>query len=465
MIAGLALLAFLGYSWWQSRLPGSYDVTSYGTVDDGGAQPVAHDHVSVAALTGPKGKPDYSVTLTAEKARVRLSSGREVNAWTFDGSAPGPELRVRKGQLVQVALVNKDIGDGVTIHWHGLDVPNAEDGVAGVTQNAVAPGGRFVYRFRPEQVGTFWYHTHQDASEGVRQGLFGALVIEPKRRTHGLDLALPVHTFAGHSAIGTHDDLWRRAVPPGTPVRLRLINTDSASARFRLTGMASVVAIDGAPITPTPLLPDETIEIGAGGRYDVAFRMPNGVASLSLVSSKAALAISPDGKGVPPATKSGPVFDPGQTTGSTAYADASFDRTFDLTISKKPGFLDGKPGLHWALNGKIYPRVPMFEVAKGDLVRINLNNDSSTVHPMHLHGHHMTVLSRDGKPVSPWSTDTLLMLPHERYSVAFRANNPGLWMLHCHNLGHAAKGLTMHLMYAGVTTPYRAGKSAHNDPE
>ena len=107
----------------------------------------------------------------------------------------------------------------------------------------------------------------------------------------------------------------------------------------------------------------------------------------------------------------------------------------------------------------------MFEVAKGDLVRINLTNDSSSAHPMHLHGHHFLVLTRNGKAVSPWSTDTLLMLPHERYSVAFRANNPGLWMLHCHNLRHAADGMTMHLMYAGVTTPFRAGKSAHNDPE
>ena len=116
---------------------------------------------------------------------MRLASGQEVNAWTFNGSAPGPELRVRRGDLVQVTLVNKDIGDGVTIHWHGLDVPNAEDGVAGVTQNAVEPGGRYVYRFRPEQVGTFWYHTHQDASQGVRQGLFGALVIDPKERPRG----------------------------------------------------------------------------------------------------------------------------------------------------------------------------------------------------------------------------------------------------------------------------------------
>jgi FtsP/CotA-like multicopper oxidase with cupredoxin domain len=467
MIAGLALLAFLGYSWWQSRLPGSYDVTSYGAIDDGGGQPVAHHHFSVASLTGPTGKPDYKVTLTAEKDPVRLASGQELNAWTFNGSAPGPEIRVRRGQLVQVTLVNKDIGDGVTIHWHGLDVPNAEDGVAGVTQNAVEPGGRFVYRFRPEQVGTFWYHTHQDASGGVKQGLFGALVVEPKAPQPGLDLALPVHTFAGHTAIGTHDDLWRHAVKARTPVRLRLINTDSASARFRLAGMqADVVAIDGAEIPPARIPPGEEIEIGAGGRYDIAFPMPDGVASVSVVNSRAALALSPDGNGNPPATKSGSVFDLGtRASGYTGYAGAKFDRTFNLTISKKPGFLNGRPGLHWALNGKLYPRVPMFEVAKGDLVRINLNNDSGSVHPMHLHGHHFTVLTRDGKPVTEWSTDTLLMLPHDRYSVAFRANNPGLWMLHCHNLDHAAGGLSMHLMYAGVTTPYRAGKSAHNDPE
>lgn len=467
MIAGLALLAFLGYSWWQSRLPGSYDVTSYGAIDDGGGQPAAHHHLSVAALDGPKGTPDYTATLTAEKAPVRLSSGKQLNAWTFDGSAPGPELRVREGQLVQVTLVNKDIGDGVTIHWHGLDVPNAEDGVAGVTQNAVEPGGRFVYRFRPEQVGTFWYHTHQDASEGVQQGLFGALLVEPKAKPPGLDLALPVHTFAGHIAIGTHDDVWRRAVKAGTPVRLRLINTDSASMRFQLSGMSpAVVAIDGAEIPPARIPPGGQIEIGAGGRYDVAFAMPNGVSTVQLVNSEAALVLSPDGTGDPAEAKSGPLFDPGaRKSGSTGYANASFDRTFHLRISRKPGFLDGRLDLQWALNGKIYPRVPMFEVAKGDLVRIDLDNDSSGVHPMHLHGHHLTVLSRNGKLVSPWSTDTLLMLPHERYSVAFRADNPGLWMLHCHNLDHAAKGLSMHLMYAGVTTPYRAGKSAHNDPE
>jgi FtsP/CotA-like multicopper oxidase with cupredoxin domain len=356
----------------------------------------------------------------------------------------------------------------VTIHWHGLDVPNAEDGVAGVTQDAVAPGGRYVYRFRPEQVGTFWYHTHQDASEGVKQGLFGALVV--LRNTPPLkeeDLILPVHTFAGHLAIGTNDGVQRRAVSRGMPVRLRLINTNSTPAKFRLSGMhPAVAAIDGADIEPAPVPPGEAIEIGGGGRFDVAFPMPDGVASVEVVGSKAALVLSPNGRGEPPTTPSGPAFDPAaRAPAIPGLHGAKFDRTFELTIGRKPGFLDGRPGRHWSLNGKLYPRTPMFEVTQGDLVKITLVNDTASIHPMHLHGHHVLVLTRDGKAVRPWSTDTLEMLPHERYTVAFRANNPGLWMLHCHNLGHAADGLTMHVMYAGVTTPYRAGKSAHNDPE
>jgi FtsP/CotA-like multicopper oxidase with cupredoxin domain len=468
LLAGLAFLGFLGWSWWHSRLPGRYDVMDYGSIDRGGGRASTHRHFSVAALKGPsKGTPDVRLTLTAEKASVRLS-GANVEAWTYDGRVPGPEIRVHKGDLVEVTLANKDIGDGVTIHWHGVDVPNAEDGVAGVTQDAVRAGGRYTYRFRAEQVGTFWYHTHQDASNGVRRGLYGALVILPRKPLpQKLDLTLAVHTFPGGVVIGDQGGAQRRAVAPGTTVRLRLLNTDSSPTRFRLAGMhASVVAIDGAEIEPAPVPEGEAIEIGAGGRYDVAFRMPHSVVAAEVVSSKAALVLSPDGKGEPAAVPSQPMFDPAARAPATpARLGLKFDRTFELKIGRRPGFIDGRPGLHWSLNGKLYPRVPMFEVEKGDLVRIVLVNDTGSVHPMHLHGHHFLVLTRNGKGVSPWSTDTLNMLPHERYDVAFRANNPGLWMLHCHNLRHAADGLTMHIMYAGVMTPFRAGKSAHNDPE
>ena len=469
MLAGLAFLGFLGWAWWQSRLPARYDVMDYGVVDLGGGSAVEHVHFSVADTKVPAtGKPDVRLTLTAEKSRVRLASGKELGAWTFNGRAPGPEIRVERGQLVEVTLVNKDIDDGVTIHWHGVDVPNAEDGVAGVTQDSVRPGERYVYRFRPEQVGTFWYHTHQDASKGVEKGLFGALVImrnTPPQKEE--DLALSVHAFEGHIALGTNDGVQRLAVQPGVPVRLRLINTDSTPRRFRITGVTpSVVAIDGADIQPASLPPGEAVEIGGGGRYDLWFQASIGVESFEVVGSDAALVISPNGRGEPGSAPSRTVFDPAvRVFAASSNLGSKFDRRFQLTITKKPSFLNGMPGRHWALNGKIYPRTPMFEVAEDDLVRIELINDTGSTHPMHLHGHHFLVLTRNGKAVRPWSTDTLNMLPHERYEVAFRANNPGLWMLHCHNLGHAADGMTMHVMYDGVTTPFRAGDAAHNHPE
>jgi FtsP/CotA-like multicopper oxidase with cupredoxin domain len=106
-----------------------------------------------------------------------------------------------------VKLVNKDVDGGVTIHWHGVDVPNAEDGVAGVTQDAVRPGHAFTYRFRMRQAGTFWYHTHEVSSEGVRRGLYGVLISQPRRLrdARGVDRAFVAHEFGGIQALNTTD--------------------------------------------------------------------------------------------------------------------------------------------------------------------------------------------------------------------------------------------------------------------
>ena len=201
----VVVVAVLGKMWWDSRLPDTYNVMSYGTHDyGGGPEPPDHEGhdagagTSVADLHGPSsGTPDARFELTARAADIRLSSGRVVHALTFNGTSPGPELRVRQGDLVEVVLRNADIDVGVTIHWHGIDVPNAEDGVAGVTQNAVLPGESYTYRFRAEQVGTFWYHTHQVSSKEVKRGLFGVVVIEPREQQPGVDTALAVHTFDG----------------------------------------------------------------------------------------------------------------------------------------------------------------------------------------------------------------------------------------------------------------------------
>ena len=115
----------------------------------------------------------------------------------------------------------------------------------------------------------------------------------------------------------------------------------------------------------------------------------------------------------------------------------------------------------------MWPNVPMFMVAEGDVVRMTIDNHSGDVHPMHLHGHHAVVLSRDGveSTGSPWWFDSLDVKDGESYEVAFVADNPGVRMDHCHNLTHAAVGLVARLMYEGVTTPYRIGGDVANHPE
>jgi FtsP/CotA-like multicopper oxidase with cupredoxin domain len=489
-VAGLVVAVvagWVGVQWWNSRLPSTYDPMAYARADYGGGPALAtHEtgmpmppgmrmapSAGMPELVAAPGIPDKRFVLTARQATVRLPSGRRIDALTFDGVLPGPELHVRVGDLVQVTLVNRDIGSGVTIHWHGVDVPAAEDGVAGVTQNAVPPHGRFVYRFRPDRAGTFWYHAHQVSASEVRRGLFGVLVVEPREAAaHGaLDLALASHDFDGTPTLAGSDVVRRRTAPRGAPVRLRLVNTDNTPQRFTLDGTSfRVLALDGNDVVgPTPMA-HRSLRVAAGGRVDLGFTMPATPVRLSVADTKAALVLSGEGGGELPASPPGPDFDPIAygTRAPTPFGLAShFDRRFRLSIGRKPGFLDGHPGMQWTLNGGIYPRVPMFMVREGDLVEMTVENHTSSVHPMHLHGHRMLVLSRNGVVTSgsPWWTDTLDVEPGQRYELAFRADNPGIWMDHCHNLAHASDGLTMHLAYEGVTTPYRIGGSGNNRPE
>ena len=144
-----------------------------------------------------------AVTLTAAHGSFRLASGERIDGYTLNGTSPGPEIRATQGDLVEVTLMNESVTDGATLHWHGIDVPNAEDGVAGVTQDAVPVGGTKVYRFLAEDTGTYWYHSHQVSHEQVKQGLFGVIVIEPPAGTEaGLpDVVAAVHAYGGRRTI------------------------------------------------------------------------------------------------------------------------------------------------------------------------------------------------------------------------------------------------------------------------
>ncbi|UUZ58506.1 multicopper oxidase domain-containing protein [Nocardioides sp. B-3] len=169
-----ALVPALGWSRSASRLPDTYDSAEMGYADQGGGPAEAHaghDGVAVADLTAD---PERPADVTARLA-VRVEDGD----YTVNGSSPGPVLEATVGDLVRVTLVNDNVAEGTTLHWHGVDVPNAADGVAGVTRDAVLPGEEFVYRFVADRPGTFWYHSHQVSHAQVRGGLFGALVIHP----------------------------------------------------------------------------------------------------------------------------------------------------------------------------------------------------------------------------------------------------------------------------------------------
>ncbi|WP_406047648.1 multicopper oxidase family protein [Kribbella sp. NBC_00889] len=467
----LAVLVPLGYLWATSLVPGDYSPTEMGYADfGGGPESGGHEHhhgMNVADLTGPQaGTPDVAVTLTARKQKFQLASGETVDGYTLNGTSPGPLIRAKVGDLVQVTLVNESVKDGATLHWHGIDVPNAEDGVAGVTQDAVPVGGKYVYRFRAEQAGTYWYHSHQVSADEVKGGLFGTIVIAPKEPG---EVLAAIHTYDGKRTINGRTGSQHVDLPAGTTARVRVVNTDNSILRVGLIGTPyKVVAVDGRDVHGATAV-TAAYPLAAGARVDLEAVVPAGGMRLVAGAANVSVGIGPAGAEPPSAELPGETVDLLKygTPAALGFDPGKADRNFEYRIGRRPGFLDGVPGLWWTINGHKYPDVPMYMVAEGDVVRMKISNSSGQAHPMHLHGHHAVVLSRNGVAAtgSPWWIDTLEVGNDETYEIAFVADNPGVWMDHCHNLPHASQGLMTHLMYEGVTTPYRIGGKSANKPE
>ena len=408
-------------------------------------------------------------------------------AWGYNGRVPGPTLRFKQGERLHVMLENA-LPDATSIHWHGIRLPNAMDGVPHLTQPPVEPGARFEYEFDLPDAGTFWYHPHLNASEQLGRGLLGALIIdepEPYPAERDLlwlldDWRLDAHDEIADDFNSRHDvshagrigDLVTINgklphvidVRPGERIRLRLLNAANArNFALHFGGLpVHVIALDGQPVEPHEPQ-DGLVVLGAGMRVDVVLDCVAEAGSYVDVFDDfyrgreyplMGLRITGEplptaAPGVPPALPPNPLAEP--DLANAVRHELLFEGGMRGSLPREtmmPMLMQGKA---WTVNGDVIAEhdhahhsahPPLFTLARNSTCHLTLRNDTQWYHPIHLHGHHFRVLTRDGQPEphQPWR-DTVLMAPMETVEIAFVADNPGDWMLHCHVLEHHAGGM------------------------
>lgn len=444
--------------------------------------------LTVAPLWSAHAKDAYRLTALPGNARIKPEPAGETMIWSYDGQVPGPLIRARQGEKLRIEFQNK-LEEPTTIHWHGLRIPNAMDGVPELTQPPVNPGESFVYEFEPPDAGTFWYHPHVRSDVQLARGLYGALIVDeanPPKVDRDLLWVLDDWRLRGDGSI--IDDFAHRhdishegrmgntitingrpsglvSVRPGERLRLRLINTANARVfglRFK-GGVSTIVALDGQPVTPHP--PERArVVLGPGMRADLIIDVPTGAdGSISVVDdyygdkAYTLTKLVPKGKplrAAPPpleALPENPLPEPDIARaevqevliegGSKGYLEEAIYKGEKF----RPRTLFRKHRKIWTLNGVAAHSMtmePMFTLKHGRSYLWKIKNDTAWDHPMHLHGHHFRILKRNGKPVAhrPW-VDTVLLHLDETAEVAFVADNPGDWLFHCHVLEHHVGGM------------------------
>jgi FtsP/CotA-like multicopper oxidase with cupredoxin domain len=465
--------------------------------------------------------------LVAKESHLEIDKNIMRTAWTINGTVPGPQLRVPLGQTVEVDLKN-ELKEPVTLHWHGVPVPNEMDGIPGVTMNAVQPGESFTYKFKATVSGTYWYHTHQNGVVQLDKGLYGTLIIEDpneepadrdytvvldewtadENMNHSDSMDMSGHgdsmTSADTSATSTEGSMNMpqmsdaemmplmytiftangksgSAIAPlqvkeGETVRIRLINAGFLSHPMHLQGHDyKIMTTDGQPINNPPLANGQLLNIAPGERYDIEFTANNPGNWLLEEHSN-----NPGATGMAiPILYEGATGDiqrdhePLPVLDITKYGEAakgkfSLSDSFDLEYTMDLNSQTDNGIANFTINNKMFPDTDPMVVKEGELVKVTLvNNSPKDVHPMHLHGHFFQVLSKNGQPISgsPIVKDTLNILPGESYVVAFEADNAGNWLFHCHDLGHASKGMVTSVKYEGYEPHFKVDPNAGNKPE
>lgn len=376
----------------------------------------------------------------------------------LNGKTPGPELRIRQGETLNVQFQNNS-GAPSALHWHGIRIDNAMDGVPDLTQDVVPDGGTFDYSFVAPDAGTFWYHSHNRSWEQVAKGLYGPLIVEepnPPRVDHDITVTVDdwrldedgtmmdgfgnMHDFAHAGRLGN----FARAIPSvsevrrGDRVRIRLIN--AATARvfpLKVSGIdGRIVALDGFPLSKTTELgqlemaPAQRIDIIADVTADVVFDFPTNEGPYEMgriaMTGENDTPIDDDIEPLPVHGLPTPKADPDQS----------------LRLTMQGGAMSaGHAGDDvWAFNGTSgMPDKPWATFKTGETARLTLANDTSWPHGIHLHGHHFHEVKLDSS-LGPLR-DTTLIQRGESRDIVCVFDNPGKWLIHCHMLGHQASGM------------------------
>lgn len=430
------------------------------------------------------GRLDVELIAGQSSAPLLGADREQVRVWTYNGQLPGPEIRAKQGDRLRVRLTNS-LNEETTVHWHGVRVPNAMDGVPELTQDPVKPGGTFNYEFDLHDAGTFWYHPHQRSFEQVGRGLYGPLIVEEANPIAvdrdltwvlddwriGSDGQISGGFGSRHDAtmagrVGNTVTINGRLPQPlvvrsGERIRLRLIN--AANARLFALDFRGhrpmIIAIDGQPVTPHE--PSGPVLLGPAMRIDLVLDLLADPGSRSPVVdtfysgleyplTHVAYASEPLRKGpleAPIELPANPLIEP-RLAGAVRH-EIIFGGGMMGMMSG-----DGRSGMMgggsmgmmgWTVNGtsqSTHMHEPLFAIERGRTAVFTLKNDTAWWHPIHLHGHSFRVISRNGKPTihREWQ-DTVLMPPQEAAEIAFVADNPGSWMLHCHILEHQAAGM------------------------
>lgn len=464
--------------------------------------------VSAGAMLPPQssaraaGLREFRLRAEHGRAQIAPEPQGDTAVWCYDGSLPGPEIRVRQGERLRVEVENA-LDEETTVHWHGVRVPNAMDGVPHLTQAPIAPGETFTYEFDAVDAGTFWYHPHQRSFEQVGRGLYGPLIVKeaaPVRVDRDVTWVLSdwrlTKTAEMREDFGNRHDMMHNGrvgntvtingrVPDAFPVRkgerirLRLVN--AANARIFGLDFGShepvVIALDGQPVEPhapegavVVLGPAMRVEVildmtaDAGSRISVTDRFYKGLEYRLVDLAYDETPLRETAPDWPVALPPNPLSEPDPATverhevtfnggmmGAMVMQEmggsmGDMGKDSSSMMSNMGGMMNMMhSGGIWFINGVAaegHIMDPMLTLARDKSHVIAMTNATAWHHPIHLHGHSFRVISRNGKATRhrEWQ-DTVLISPRERVEIAFVADNPGDWMFHCHILEHQAAGM------------------------